>query len=157
MSSTEAASLVLSIAVASVAMLLWFWQRLERKSRGTVVEPEDVLHFRRQDLRRTIVAAIMGILAAGIFVGSRMETRVEGGPNLLFVETWIVIFCLILVLLLLAMIDWVATRRYAIRQRAAAIQEGLEILKAESRARAASEAAARDFPSRNGHTTLPSS
>ena len=118
--------------------------------------PEDVLHFRLQDLRRTIVAAIMAVLATGIFVGSRMETRVGGRPNLLFVEIWIGIFCLILVLLVLAMIDWLATRRYAIRHRSAMIQEGIEILKEGLRVKASQSAGVRDLESRNGHPTLPS-
>lgn len=155
MSPTEAYSLILSIAVASVALLLWAWQRFERNRRVPVGSPEDNRHFRRQDVRRTIVAAVMGILAIGIYVGSRMETRVAGRPNLQFVETWIGIFLLILALLVLAMIDWFATRGYAFRHRSAILQEGIEILKDELRAKAAQDILARDLESRNGHSSMP--
>ena len=155
MSSTEVSSAVLSIGVAGVALLLWAWQRWERNRREALSLPEDVKHFRRQDARRTIVAAIMAVLATGIYVGSRIATRVDGRPNLLFVWIWIGIFCLVLMLLVLAMIDWVATRRYAIRHRSAMLQQGIELRKEELRARAARSAEARDMGNRNGHLGHP--
>ena len=62
-----------------------------------------------------------------------MEPRLPAGPNPNFIETWIGVFILVMVLLVLAMVDWLATRSYAARHRRAIVREGLEILREEMR------------------------
>jgi hypothetical protein len=53
------------------------------------------------------------------------------------------VFGLVVLLLVLAMVDWSATRRYETRHREAIAREGLEILRDEMRRRAALGAAGR--------------
>src|SRR5262249_32824535 len=98
---------------------------------------DDVRHFRQQDSRRLTVAVVMFFLAAGVYVGARLPPRVAGRPNLRYVETWVSVLGLVVVLLTMAMVDWWATRRYGARHRQAIALEGLEILRDELRRRAA--------------------
>ncbi|MHC5537576.1 hypothetical protein ACYOEI_05020 [Singulisphaera rosea] len=128
---TAAAGLVMSLAVGAVAIALAFWLWFERKNRSDELPEEDLQHFRRQDLRRFLVALILMLIAVGLSAGSRIAPKVEGRTNLLFVEIWFGVFILILALLVLAFFDWIATKIYARRQFRALANERLEILREE--------------------------
>src|SRR5215831_100139 len=78
--SLAAVSLVLSIAVASIAVALGARQWSERATREPDLSADDRKHFLRQDLRRWIGVTLMLILAVGIFVGSRMAPTVATVP-----------------------------------------------------------------------------
>jgi hypothetical protein len=120
--------------MTATLLLAWLW----RERRGRAVDgPEDLKHFVNQDLRRLAGVIVMYLLAVGVYVGSRLPSRVAGRPNLRYVATWGGILGLVAVLLALAMLDWSATRRYATRHRKAITEEGLEILRDELRRRAA--------------------
>jgi hypothetical protein len=152
--SLAAVSLILSIAVASIAVALGARQWSERATREADLSADDRKHFLRQDLRRWIGVALMLILAVGIFVGSRMAPTVAtvpleagareswqalAGPwveplvlrraNLRFVAVWVGLLVLIPALLALALFDWLATRRYAQRQQRSMARQRLEILR----------------------------
>jgi hypothetical protein len=147
-SPIERYSLALSLGVAGVAVGLVIWQVLERRWRPEGLADDDVKHFAYQDLRRGLVAAVMLLLAAGVYVGARLEPGVAGRPNPRYVGTWVGVLALVVLLLVLAMLDWSATRRYAARHRLAIAREGLEILRDEMRRRAAERTAgARGEPS----------
>ena len=136
LSSTERiSSLALSVGVFVVALLLLAWQWLERRRRPTSASADDDAYFGRRDPRRLAVSGVMLALAAGIYFGGRIPHLRDGRPNVLFVEVWGVVFALILVLLALALVDWVATRDYANRQRKAIAEEGIERLRSELKAR----------------------
>jgi hypothetical protein len=147
-------SLMLSIAIATVAVLLGWRQWWEHRERAGSLSDADRRHFLRQDLRRTIGVLLMGILALGIYLGSRIPPRisdfpldadfrealravagawvvtwVNGQANPRFVAIWLVMFVVLGILLALALFDWRATRRYARRQRQALAGERLEILR----------------------------
>ena len=134
--SAQLASLVLSVGVAAVALMLVFWQVAERSQRPDDLSDEDHAHFRSLDRRRMLVAGIMVMLAAGVFLGSRIEPGTRGHPNRWFLVVWLAVFWLVLCLATLALIDWAATRRYARRHRRLILREGLEILREELRIRA---------------------
>jgi hypothetical protein len=59
----------------------------------------------------------MLFLALGVYFGSRIPIAAARGPNPAFIEAWLTIIALLVVLLVLALLDWVATRSYARRQR----------------------------------------
>ena len=106
-------------------------------------------------------SSLMLLLALGIFVGSRIsplintefpydlevrqsvraisgawvETWVGGRANPLFLTIWLAVIILLVILLALAFFDWLATRRYAHRQRSSMARERLEILRETFRRR----------------------
>ncbi len=135
-SETRFYGLLLSLGVSVVALAMLIWQWVEHRRRGPG-QPEDAEYFARQHVRRGAVAVVLLLLAAGVFFGSRMESHREGKPNLRYIETWLGVFALILLLLLLALRDWFATRSYAFRKRSVIVREGLEILRDEIRLRRA--------------------
>lgn len=129
-------STALALGVACVAGLLLVWQRVEGRRRGGDLSEEDAAHFARQEVRRWTVAGVMFLLAFWVFVGSRLDPRdAAGRPNPRYVQAWLGVSLLVVVLLMLAAADWLATRRYARRHRSAIVREGLEILKDEMRLR----------------------
>lgn len=137
----SAASQAMSIGILVVVVLLLVWLWYERRLRGLGVElsAEDATHFTRQDVRRGLVAVILGIVGLGIFADSLVEPRTAGRANPLFLLIWLSIFLLLAALPVLAAIDWLATRRYARRQIRALAQERMEILREELRLRSHGE------------------
>jgi uncharacterized membrane protein len=128
---TAAVSLALSIGIVAVAIVLLIWLWYERRDRDPDLAEDDATHFARQDFRRALVAVILLVLALIIFVGSTMEAKVAGRTNVVFLLLWLSAFVLILMLLLLAMFDWLATRLYARRHLQQLARERLEILREE--------------------------
>ena len=136
MTGTEGYGLILALAVGAVALLFVGWNWAEHRQPIPLVADDDVAYFYRQKFRRHVVAGIMMVLAALIFVGSRTDHRLHGRPNVVFVVVWMAVFGLVLLLLVLASVDWLATRRFARRTRSAIVREGMELLKEEMRQRA---------------------
>lgn len=130
---TAAVSLALSIGIVAVAIVLSIWLWYERRVRDPDLSAADARHFKRQDFRRGTVALILLILAWEIYVGSPMEPKVGGRKNYAFFVIWLSAFALILSLLLLAMLDWLATRLYARRHLQQLSRERLEILREQQR------------------------
>src|SRR4051794_15368751 len=111
------ASLILSSGVLFVAALLGWREWRDRRSRDPEPSPEDYAHFAGQDARRATGIVVLVLLAAGVAMGSRISPRLGNRANPQFVGIWLGVFVLIFVSLSLAMIDWMALRRYARRQR----------------------------------------
>jgi hypothetical protein len=133
------ASLVLSAGLVLVALALLAWLRYERNHREAELSHEDTAHFSRQDTRRAAVAVILGILAVGIFVGSRVRPVAAGRVNPLFLQIWLSVSILVVVIVVLAMIDWLATRAYARRHFRQLAKERLDLLRDELRYQARSD------------------
>jgi hypothetical protein len=146
-------SLTLSIAVGSIALLLALRVWWERKTRDDELPAVDRKHFFVQDLRRGFGIVLMALLACGVYIGSRLpifvavprDSRLRGSadsvagaliqaalethPNRRFLAVWMGVFGSIVLLLGLAMIDWISTRRYAQRHRREMDRERFEILR----------------------------
>jgi hypothetical protein len=133
--TTEVASLILSIGVSVVGVLLIVWHWLERPERETAVSEEDRRHFVFQSIRRWVVAAMMFLLSIGLYAGSRMEPKIGGKPNMLFVQTWLWVVLLVFGLVIIALFDWLATSVYSHRQRKAMAREGINLIRDEIRIR----------------------
>ena len=91
--------------------------------------PADDQHFRRQDQRRAFGSAVMFVLAVALVAGSRLPHLVAGRSNPPFLFVWLGVFLLVFVLLMLALIDLLATRRYARRHRHAMLRERLNLFR----------------------------
>jgi hypothetical protein len=74
-------------------------------------------------------------LAADVLFGSWVAPRVGGRGNPQFVAVWLGVLSLIVVMLLLAFVDWMATRAYGRRQRKALFREQIDELRREIQAR----------------------
>jgi hypothetical protein len=133
-------SLVLAIVVATSAMLLGLLLWWDRRTRESEFSDRDRKHFFLQDFRRAVGIVVLGLLAVGIYVGSRLPTFVaevasaenlagQKHPNRAFLAVWLAVFASIVLLLGLAMIDWISTRRYAQRRRGELHRERLEIFR----------------------------
>jgi hypothetical protein len=146
-------SIILAFAVATIAALLAVRLRWECQTRDDELDPADRKHFVLQDLRRGFGIALMALLAVGIYVGSRLPTFVvepvsprlpgvavtaagalvqsalETHPNRRFLAVWMGVFASVVVLLGLAMLDWISTRRYAVRHRREMNRQRLELLR----------------------------
>lgn len=137
MTDIATASLVLSSIVLLLAMVLGWREWRDRLDRGEELSPEDTRHFALQDGRRLLGILVMVLLAVGLLVGSRIPTRLGNKANPQFLGIWFGVFLLIFVLLTLAMVDWIALRKFARRHRKEILRERVEILTEEKRRREA--------------------
>lgn len=122
-------SLLLSSGIMMIAAFLGLRQWYEWRARESDLSDRDRHYFFRQDVRRGMGVAVMLMLAAGLYFGSRIPPRVAGHANLTFVQVWLAIISLILVMLGLALLDWISTRLYARRQHRSLASERQRILR----------------------------
>lgn len=123
------ASLLISAGITLIAAFLGLRQWYEWRARERDLSDRDRSYFVRQDVRRGLGVAVMLILAAGLYFGSRIPSKVGGHANMNFVHVWLAISGLILVMLGLALIDWISTRLYARRQHRSLASERRRILR----------------------------
>jgi hypothetical protein len=146
-------SLALAVAIAVCAFLLGIRLWRERRTREPGLPDSDRRHFLVQDLRRALGILLMAYVALGVYIGSRLPTFVlqpkdprdagpleitagaavvpapEAHPSLQFLAIWLGVFASVVLLLGLAIIDMISTRRYARRHRREIHEERLEILR----------------------------
>jgi len=72
--------------------------------------------------------AVMLLIAVGISIGARIEYRVNGRANLTYVLVWLGVSGLLVVMIILAGLDWLATRLYARRLRRSMARERIKLL-----------------------------
>jgi hypothetical protein len=125
------ASRALAAGLALIASFLGLRQWYERRARSAALSPPDHDHFARQDRRRWAGVAALAAIALLALAASRTPVRDQGRGNVLFVVVWVVVMGLLVVLLILAMTDWMATRRYARRQRKQLFRDSIEQVRRE--------------------------
>ena len=155
--ATGVASLFLAGFVLLAALFLGYRQYREAKARPPALQPRDEKYFANQDLRRAVGTIVLFILCVALAVGGKMPPRVAGKANLAFIQIWAGIAFLIMALLALALLDIVATRLFAHRQRQNLADEGLSLIEAELRAHKELQRLATSHKSngRAGHPPLP--
>jgi hypothetical protein len=109
-------SLLISSGIVLIAVFLGARQYYEWRAREPNLPDPDRRYYQRQDLRRALGTAVMLVLAGGLYIGSRIPPKVGERANLFFVQVWLAIGGLIILMLGMALLDWVATRLYARRQ-----------------------------------------
>jgi hypothetical protein len=127
------ASLGLALGVSLIALFLGLRQWYERRARSHDLSDADRSHFARQDARRNLGVVILFAIAAIVVVTTRLAPKVEGKDNPAFAELWLIVLALIVVLLALALLDWLATRVYYRRHRREMIRESFRGIRQEAR------------------------
>lgn len=122
----QMATRALALGVAMIAAFLGLRQWYEHRGRSESSSTEDDVHFRRQDVRRWAGVVVMLALALDVFWGSWIEPQIAGRGNPWFAVVWLVVLSLILLMLGLALLDLLATRKYARRQRHDLLMDHLE-------------------------------
>jgi uncharacterized membrane protein len=140
----------LALGVVMIAAFLGLRQWYERKGREESESADDADHYRRQDVRRAVGVGMMLALAAEVFFGSWVEPWVGGRGNPRFVVVWLVVLSLITLMLVLALVDWYATRTYGRRRRKALFREQIEELREELHRRAAERTESASNPPHEG-------
>jgi small-conductance mechanosensitive channel len=145
------ASLLMAGVVLAAAAFLGWRQWRDVRSRPPSLSPRDEGHFARQDLRRLLGTIILVLIAAAMALGAWIPDRVGGRVNQTFINLWAGVALMMVVLLVLALLDWISTRVYARRLRRRLTDEGLSIVEDELRARIALQIAQRRQEGTNGH------
>jgi hypothetical protein len=126
--SEPAVAILVASVVGLTAGLLALRQWYERRQREPDLSDADAQHYARQDFRRAVAGSVMVLLALGIVVGAHVGHKVAGAANPWFLEVWLTIFGLILVLLWLALVDWIATWHYARRHHRTMARERFQLI-----------------------------
>jgi hypothetical protein len=125
----------------SVAVFLGLWQWYEKRARQEELDSVDREFFRRQDLRRWVGIGMMLLLAVEIFVvdAAAGEAAARSTRRLVQMANLVGLVGLILGLLGLALVDAMATYRYARRHRRELANEHAEIMREVIRRAAGAE------------------
>ena len=122
-------SLLISSGITLIAVFLGLRQWYDWRARDSDLSDLDRGYFFRQDVRRGLGVAVMLVLAVGLYFGSRIPPQVAGNANLTFVQVWLAITSLIIVMLGLALLDWISTRLYARRQHRMLASERRKVIR----------------------------
>jgi hypothetical protein len=122
-------SMLISSGITLVAIFLALRQWYEWRARALDLSDDDRGYFFRQDVRRGLGVVVMLVLAGGLYLGSRIPPQVAGHASLTFVQVWLAIGSLIIVMLGLALLDWISTRLYARRHHRALALERRKLLR----------------------------
>lgn len=108
---------LLAGGVLAVASALVAWQWFERRRRPASRSQADQRHFARQDVRRLVVAGVMGLIALAAWQAAGLNPRHGRHEARLWASSWLLVAVLVLFLLALALLDLIAIRLYARRHR----------------------------------------
>jgi len=128
-SDPASSGLFLSLGIAMIAAFLGLSQWYEWRARDLDLPERDQSHYRRQDLRRMAGVVLLLWLAIEIWAGSRIPHRIAKRPNPSFLFIWLSVGVKLIILLALAMLDLLHTRRYARRLRRSILLERLKLVR----------------------------
>jgi uncharacterized membrane protein (Fun14 family) len=109
--------LILATGVLILSSIFAWRQWVERVRREEELSVADREYFKRKDRRRFLGTSILALIGIGMAVGSLIDYRASKVAGQRFVAIWVGVAVLVCVSLVLAMIDWVANRDYALRHR----------------------------------------
>ena len=123
--------IVVAVGVLVLSAVFAWRQWAERRVRDETLSEEDADYFGRRDSRRWAGTGCLALTGAGMLAGSLIEPT---KPNRwAFLGVWLAVLLLVGASLVLAMLDWGANRRYALRVRKLLAEERRAILADEVR------------------------
>ncbi len=128
--------LAIAAAVLALACFFLYRQWVEIRKRETDLTEADRVYFTRKDSRRLLGSILMMLVSVGMTAGVIVNPYRNRASGRLFGYIWLGVASLVCMLMVLAMIDWLANRDYALRHRRELINERKAILEAELRHRA---------------------
>ena len=74
-SDFPSASFALAIGLGMITLFLGLRQWYQRRAREIDLSPEDITHFRHQDIRRRLGVGVMSAIALLVLAGSLVSVR----------------------------------------------------------------------------------
>ena len=127
--------IAIAAGVLALSAIFAWRQWAERRARDEAMSEEDASYFHLRSSRRWAGTACLGLIGAGMLAGSLIEPTKQN--RWVFLGVWLAVSLLVLAALILAMLDWGANRRYALRLRKLLAEERRTILEEEVRRRIA--------------------
>lgn len=129
--------IVIATGVLTLAVAFAWRQWVERRGREGDLGQADEDYFARKDRRRFAGTAILGLIGVGMIVGSLIDHRASKAAGQTFVWIWFGVVALVCISIVLALLDWLACRDYAVRHRDALLHERRVLLEEGLRRRPA--------------------
>ena len=133
---SQSYSLALALCVLFAAGFLGWRQWREASNRPADLSPADASYFNRQDLRRLVGTIVLIMLGLALAFGGGLSPKVNGRVNVKFFQLWSGVVFLILIILILATLDWISTRLYARRRIHELAREGIALVEQQLRLKA---------------------
>lgn len=112
-----AETIAVAVGLLAVDAALLVAHVRERSRRPAALDEADQRYYRDRDLRRGLGAAVMALAAVFMIAAARLRTVGDLAAARLYVSLWVGVLALIAALLGLALLDWLANRRFAARHR----------------------------------------
>jgi hypothetical protein len=126
--SAIAETIAAALALLALAVFFAYRQWAESRARPAVLSPEDRAHFTRKDRRRWLNSLVMATMAALMLATTRIDPRANRAAARISLAMWLGVLLLAVLMLVLALFDWIANFRYARRHRRALRDEHRSIL-----------------------------
>jgi hypothetical protein len=110
-------SLVLSVLVLAAATFLGVREWLERRGRDEDIGPGEEAHLMVRDVRRRAGIILMVVMGALASVGYWINPAAGRDDARRVFATWVAIGLIMIVMMVLASLDWLHTVRFARRAR----------------------------------------
>ncbi len=125
--SSETLVVAAVILVLATAFGVRLWQARRHRFEEAVSE-DDTRHYASRDRRRAGVATVLALIGLGMIATTGIDARRSPADARLWGWSWLGILALTIVLLVLALLDWLATVSYARRQVRALAEEHRSLL-----------------------------
>jgi len=122
--------LMLGSSVVVLSVIFSFLQLHQKRTRDEELSEEDSVHFFSQDRRRWQVTSMLTAIGVLMIVGSGFEPW-DRSSGRAWGLIWLAVSALVMIVLILAIRDWISVRSYAGRLHREFLAERLEALRQE--------------------------
>jgi hypothetical protein len=109
--------LAIAMGLFSLAIAFIVLEWSDRRRRAADLPGAEARYFAVKDVRRLAGSLMMVLIALGMVVGLTLDPRRGRAVRQVWATSWLAVMILVVLLLSLALWDWIALRHYAVRQR----------------------------------------